>query len=914
MNDRTPPPNGESMGERLVSLETSMDLLAYPSDTEQYSEEDLKKLAESLAPRVTSLLNTNEEALENLLSSEQKAWQEEEEKFQLQISPGRQVHLAENYGDEIDDDEDGMDAEWSRLAVAEDSLREELEMSDIRLKCMKDASQDQSESSVYSTLYETSQQEIAAEVTNIQHQGIYTSRSLIDDEEDTLSDDEVAVSFEDDDDPIFPTVDKSRPNETVKSYNDIQNYNGKHPTHHTSSVKDYMNKGGTYTLYDHARVLGLDFNNADLGYPSCPLLSHKDVKEFLDVPNFHSTMFQAGDDAYSMSSDDDTQGVNISDAHPQTLFSSLKKNSKDGIRDEQQIITQVMQCTREYVKPMKGTTLAKIFAGFDDGTHCALNSQGRQMRHKENETDEPHASHNSRPADKHIELLPVRTASIRIRPDILCGAVMDAAYTAVQSIGGEVIKRQGSHLRALVPGCCIGEEYFEQFRPDESFTYYGIGSLFSPTMSPKYKNRKRIALLPPFLIDVQLCIRRRSRDGERSLLIRSFRVEEDQLVDGVVCPPIASSVVHDGVENCGGTLRESAALFQRIRSVANIGGTIALDSLVAPPVDTIGAQDLRKNDSFAQQIGDVIASPMRIFKSESGETNSGLPAGRRLKAKEKVSHPMLRDRNCAEKFASDKLMNSFRETPSILDDQEELEPIPALSIDDWPFVQSTWRFLKECLNELDNRDLAYGTLVSCPFGAFPALPTLDAHYCSQMKVLCRDNMISSLVNSAQELEQFAKEAEYSCAILIQALRPTFKYYKINAPPIPEPLPLTAYPLDFEAPEGSSWGHIVMGALNRVAATSSIHCESLTASSLNTSSESIVLTNKIEKNLDDGETDPKSLYNGGQESKKTEFDRAQEAVSTVLSAFHKQEDEELSARLCRKNVQVMDRLAKMQVSF
>ena len=62
-------------------------------------------------------------------------------------------------------------------------------------------------------------------------------------------------------------------------------------------------------------------------------------------------------------------------------------------------------------------------------------------------------------------------------------------------------------------------------------------------------------------------------------------------------------------------------------------------------------------------------------------------------------------------------------------------------------------------------------------------------------------MISSLVNAAQELEQFAKEAEYSCAILIQALRPTFKYYKINAPLIPEPLPLTAYPLDFEVNEG-----------------------------------------------------------------------------------------------------------------
>ena len=43
----------------------------------------------------------------------------------------------------------------------------------------------------------------------------------------------------------------------------------------------------------------------------------------------------------------------------------------------------------------------------------------------------------------------------------------------------------------------------------------------------------------------------------------------------------------------------------------------------------------------------------------------------------------------------------------------------------------------------------------------------------------------------------------------------------------------------------------------------------------------------------------------------EFQEARKAVTAVLAAFQKQEDEELSARLGRKNVQVMDRLAKMQ---
>lgn len=101
----------------------------------------------------------------------------------------------------------------------------------------------------------------------------------------------------------------------------------------------------------------------------------------------------------------------------------------------------------------------------------------------------------------------------------------------------------------------------------------------------------------------------------------------------------------------------------------------------------------------------------------------------------------------------------------------------------------------------------------------------------------------------------------------------------------------------------------------MAVGSSIHSESLTASPQKASLSSTDLINSIEKNFDDGrKSDQKPLCNGGQELKKAEFDRAQEAVSIVLSAFHKQEDEELSARLCRKNVQVMDRLAKMQVSF
>jgi len=42
-----------------------------------------------------------------------------------------------------------------------------------------------------------------------------------------------------------------------------------------------------------------------------------------------------------------------------------------------------------------------------------------------------------------------------------------------------------------------------------------------------------------------------------------------------------------------------------------------------------------------------------------------------------------------------------------------------------------------------------------------------------------------------------------------------------------------------------------------------------------------------------------------------LDRATRSVAQVVSAFQRQDDEEQSARLGRKNLQVMDRLAKMQ---
>lgn len=62
-------------------------------------------------------------------------------------------------------------------------------------------------------------------------------------------------------------------------------------------------------------------------------------------------------------------------------------------------------------------------------------------------------------------------------------------------------------------------------------------------------------------------------------------------------------------------------------------------------------------------------------------------------------------------------------------------------------------------------------------------------------------MVASLLKSARELDTYAKEAEYATAKLMQVLEPMLLSYDEELPQIPEKIPLTAYPLDFVAPEG-----------------------------------------------------------------------------------------------------------------
>ena len=89
------------------------------------------------------------------------------------------------------------------------------------------------------------------------------------------------------------------------------------------------------------------------------------------------------------------------------------------------------------------------------------------------------------------EPLPVRTIAIRVRPDVLCGAIMEAAHHAFDLLPSDstiqIMKRQGAHLRGAV-----------------------------------YLPKKQLA----YVADVQLCTQKND-DLERRLLLRFYHIQDD---------------------------------------------------------------------------------------------------------------------------------------------------------------------------------------------------------------------------------------------------------------------------------------------------------------------------------------------------------------------------------------------------
>ncbi len=775
------------------------------------NEEELKSIAQSLAPRVTSLLDSNEKVIENLINQDlswgdddddddydddnddydgdngdngglrlgrknkYRKYYERAHKLMNTIREGHENSTNDN-GDDDDDDsgleedgknlyrkmeeyrmveEDGMEDEWNGLSNAEQMLRDELGMVSMGFNFIEGGRQKNQND------YD-GDEEYGSEEDEDQDEDQAGDGDDHDNDNDNDNDHQVeAEAKEQISTPAVPM--KNLLDEAAREEDDDD---GALQIPHSTPLRSSANRQA-YTLYDHAKYLDLQFSNTDLGYPSCPLLTKEDAEALLDVPSFRHEMLTmenisnngsiadnsnsnsnsniSASDHTGTSADDTSIGVGGGgdDDFLQRASSTQFKDKKSRM----EAIREIMLCTREFIKPMSRSALSRMFEGLVDKKQTDLSkrkrsrnnkkqSKGQRGKNTNNNNDQSDdddddrgiriTSANGNNGDNPGgEVLPIRTVTIQIRPDVLCGAVMDAVHTAIHSLRGEITRRQGNHLRALVPGCWVPDSTYMKFRPDEGEDQNAfVQVLTSPSMSPLHKVMNGMMFLPPFVVDAQICTRKRSRDGERICLFRFFRIQEDQIVDGsTVCPSSPPHATDDkfnadlipDLKECNTILRESSALFQRMRAVATVGGNIAFDvgsdneqsDALSP-----GEDSQSEHESYVKQ---VFTSPLKLF-SPSKEKKTKRAPRRRRGAKKSLSvrfqsgdSDLIQGEKAAQLFASEKLMNSFIAAPSVLDenDNSEMEPIPSLSTDDWPFVQSSWRYITLCLNELDNRDLNY---------------------------------------------------------------------------------------------------------------------------------------------------------------------------------------------------------------
>jgi hypothetical protein len=200
----------------------------------------------------------------------------------------------------------------------------------------------------------------------------------------------------------------------------------------------------------------------------------------------------------------------------------------------------------EYVVPLPVEQLKRLYiglAGVDDTTTYTTPAA---VEEEDQYSSVPPSLQQTTPISKRLdrvnrlEPLPVRTIVIWIRPDVLCGAVMDAMYHALDFLG-RVTKRQGGHLRGVVASC---------IQPN---------------------NAGHAQHCPSFLVDAQLCTYKGSHEnkqGQRSLILRVYHhspngdteEEEDTEMENPLLDPESMD------ESSNLLLKEAAALVQKIET------------------------------------------------------------------------------------------------------------------------------------------------------------------------------------------------------------------------------------------------------------------------------------------------------------------------------------------------------------
>jgi hypothetical protein len=321
---------------------------------------------------------------------------------------------------ENEGDEDGMDEEWRQLEATQLNLKDELEAA--------------------TKMY----------YDNTQHHD--SDKSLIDHDNDD-DDGDCDQSWSDSIHQYYIG--------SINSNNNIHHVKDTTPLNSTSISDDQSPPppppiNHSYTLADHARASHISRRESDRGMYTIPFLSRHDLEtmNIVSLPEWISRPSSTG----GMSS-----------------------------RERELYMKRILDCAVEYIEPMKSKKLQKLFSGWVPGPGEGQSSPRREGRddangrggdsqrivayhsmaqksnddnYDENDGDSScnedengygfedingvtYASPSHKQQSQFLEPLPVRTVTIRIRCDVMCGAVMDALTTSVERIDGEITKRQG---------------------------------------------------------------------------------------------------------------------------------------------------------------------------------------------------------------------------------------------------------------------------------------------------------------------------------------------------------------------------------------------------------------------------------------------------------------------------------------
>ncbi len=366
---------------------------------------DEEEFAKIVSPKVSELLKEQAIVLDELL------WNG----YYSNINASNSDDESENGGDK-----DGIDEEWRQLEATQLNLKDELEA--------------------------------ATKMYYANSQNHESDKSLLDNDDDG-------------------DCDQSWSDSIHQYYIGSSNSNSSIHAHETRMISSTMPTppqppvNHSYTLADHARASHISRRESDRGMYTMPLLSRHDLETMNIV----------------------------------SLPERISRPSTGGMssRERETYMKRVLDCAVEYIEPIKSSKLRNIFSGWvpgpgerqttsregmdtvdgrgvvmkapyhggDSQRIVAYHSTMTQKSNDDNINDDGNDGDSSCNEDENgcgfedingvtfaspshkqeriVEPLPVRTVSIRVRCDVMCGAVMDALTTSVERLDGEITKRQG---------------------------------------------------------------------------------------------------------------------------------------------------------------------------------------------------------------------------------------------------------------------------------------------------------------------------------------------------------------------------------------------------------------------------------------------------------------------------------------